>query len=66
MNNQSRVALLGGDANTVHYRPNQEEPKDKALEFELREYAGRKMAAQDAQVRLAQKNVVSCTDSRSS
>ena len=57
VNNQSRVALLGGDANTVHYRPKQEEPKDKALEFELREHAGRQMAAQDAQVRLAQKNV---------
>ena len=56
-NNQSRQALLGEDANTAHYKPRQEEPKDKALEFELREHAGRQMAAQDAQVRLAQKNV---------
>ena len=32
-------------------------PKGEALEFELREHAGRQMAAQDAQVRLAQKNV---------
>ena len=55
-NNQSRQALLGEDANTVHYKPGQE-PKDKALEFELREHAGRQMAAQDAQVRLAQNNV---------
>ena len=57
VNNQSRQALLGGEANTVHYRPGQEAPKDTALEFELREHAGRQMAAQDAQVRLAQKNV---------
>ena len=56
VNNLSRQALLGEDANTVHYKPGQEEPKDKALEFELREHAGRQMAAQDAQVRLAQKN----------
>ena len=57
VNNQSRQALLGEDANTVHYKPGQEQPKDPALEFELREHAGRQMAAQDAQVRLAQKNV---------
>ena len=57
VNNQSRQALLGEDANTAHYKPGQEQPKDKALEFELREHAGRQMAAQDAQVRLAQKNV---------
>ena len=57
VNNQSRQALLGGEANTVHYRPGQEAPKDTALEFELREHAGRQMAAQDAQVKLAQKNV---------
>ena len=56
-NNQSRQALFGEDANTAHYKPGQEQPKDKALEFELREHAGRQMAAQDAQVRLAQKNV---------
>ena len=56
-NNQSRQALLGEDANSAYYKPRQEEPKDKALEFELREHAGRQMAAQDAQVRLAQKNV---------
>ena len=41
----------------MHYKPGQEVPKDKALEFELREHAGRQMATQDAQVRLAQKNV---------
>ena len=57
MNNQSRQALLGSDANTAYHKPGQEQPKDKALEFELREHAGRQMAAQDAQVRLAQKNV---------
>ena len=57
VNNQSRQALLGGDANTAFYKPGQEAPKDKALEFELREHAGRQMAAQDAQVKLAQKNV---------
>ena len=57
MNNQSRQALLGEDANTAHYKPGQEQPEDKALEFELREHAGRQMAAQDAQVRLAQTNV---------
>ena len=57
VNNQSRQALLGEDANTTHYKPGQEQPEDKALEFELREHAGRQMAAQDAQVRLAQKNV---------
>ena len=57
MNNQSRQALLGADANTAHYKPGQEQPKDKALESELRERAGRQMADQDAQVRLAQKNV---------
>ena len=56
-NNQSRQALLGEDANTAHYKPRQEEPKDKALEFELREHARCQMAKQDAQVRLAQKNV---------
>ena len=55
VNNQSIQALLGGDANTVHYKT-EEGPKDKALEFELREHAGRQMKAQDAQVRLAQKN----------
>ena len=57
VNNQSRQALLGDAAKTAHYKPGQEQPKDKALEFELREHAGRQMAAQDAQVRLAQKNV---------
>ena len=57
VNNQPRQALLGSDANTAHYKPGQEEPKDKALEFELREHAGRQMQAQYAQVRLAQKNV---------
>ena len=57
MNNQPRKALLGGDANTAHYKPGQEAPQDKALEFELREHAGRQMAAQDAQVRWARKNV---------
>ena len=57
MHNQSRQALLGAVANPAHYKPGQEQPKDKALEFELREHAGRQMAAQDAQVRLAQKNV---------
>ena len=57
MNNQSRQALLGSDANTAHYKPGQEQPKDTALDFELREHAGRQMADQDAQVRLAQKNV---------
>ena len=58
VNNQSRQALLGEDANTAHYKPGEEAPKDKALEFELRVHAGRQMAAQDAQVRLAQKNVL--------
>ena len=58
VSNQSRQALLGEDANTAHYKPGEEAPKDKALEFELREHAGRQMAAQDAQVRLAQKNVL--------
>ena len=57
MNNQSRQALLGEDANTAHYKPGQEQPEDKALEFELMGHAGRQMAAQDAQVRLAQNNV---------
>ena len=57
VNNQSRQALLGSDANTAHYKPGQEQPNDKALEFELREHAGRQLADQDAQVRLAQKNV---------
>ena len=57
VNNQSRQALLGEDANTAHYKPGQEQPEDKALEFELREHAGRQMTAQDAQVRLAQTNV---------
>ena len=50
-------ALLGADANAAHYKPGQEQPNDKALEFELREHAGRQMADQDAQVRLAQHNV---------
>ena len=54
MNDQSRQALLGSDANTAHYKPGQEQPKDKALEFELREHAGRQVADQNAQVRLAQ------------
>merc|ERR1712155_412519 len=58
VNNQSRQALLGEDANTAHYKPGEEAPKDKALEFELREHAGRQMAAQDAQVRLAQTNIL--------
>ena len=57
VNNQSRQALLGEDANTAHYKPGQEQPEDKALEFELRAHAGRQMAAQDAQVRLAQNSV---------
>ena len=57
MNNQSRQALLGEDANTAHYKPGQEQLEYKALEFELREHAGRQMAAQDAQVRVAQHNV---------
>ena len=56
MNNQSRQALLGGDANTAHYKSWQE-PEDKALEFELREHAGHQVTAQDQQVHLAQKNV---------
>ena len=55
--NQLRRALLGEGTNTAHYKPGQEEPTDKALEFELREHAGQQMATQDAQVRLAQKNV---------
>ena len=57
VNSRSRQALLGEDVNTAHYKPGQEEPKDKALEFELRKHAGRQMAAQDAQVRRAQKHV---------
>ena len=56
VNNQSRQALLGAAAKTAHYKPGQE-PREKALEFELREHAGRQMAAQDAQVRLAPNNV---------
>ena len=56
INNQSRQALLGEDANTAHYKPG-EQPKDKHLEFELREHARRQMKAQDAQIRLAQNNV---------
>ena len=36
VNNQSRQALLGEYANTVQYKPGQGQPKDPALEFELR------------------------------
>ena len=49
--------MFGEETHTAHYKPGQEEQKDKALEFELREHASQHMATQDATVRLVQKHV---------
>lgn len=55
-NRQSRQALMGESANDAFHKPG-EAAKDASLEFELREKAGRDMAAQDAHVRQAQRNL---------
>eukprot|EP00969_Alexandrium_andersonii_P013645 595517-Alexandrium_andersonii.AAC.1 len=53
---QSHSALLGESPSDAYHKPS-EQAKDENLEFELREQAGRAMAANDANIRRLQANL---------